>query len=240
MKFLYLSINLACISIPLLCSFHPRIRFNRYWAALWPGLFLTAFLFLIWDYFFTTHGVWGFNPRYISGVAVGPLPLEEILFFICIPYACMFTYFCIKLFLPEGFHERYVRHAHGLSLALALVLLALAIANLDKLYTSWTFILTGVLLLLVTLVRKTNSWLVPFYLSFFLLLFPFAVTNGILTGTGIEEEVVWYNDGENLGFRLGTIPVEDIFYAFLFILSNTIFFETLLRRGKLLWQSEPS
>ena len=44
--------------------------------------------------------------------------------------------------------------------------------------------------------------------------------NGILTGSGIEEQVVWYNDSENLGKRLGTIPVEDILYGMTLILLN--------------------
>ena len=37
---------------------------------------------------------------------------------------------------------------------------------------------------------------------------------GILTGSIIREPVVWYNDLENLGIRLFTIPIEDIGYAF--------------------------
>ena len=48
--------------------------------------------------------------------------------------------------------------------------------------------------------------------------------NGILTGSGIEGNVVWYNDAQNLGVRLGTIPVEDTVYAFSMILMNLFLF----------------
>ena len=57
------------------------------------------------------------------------------------------------------------------------------------------------------------------------MLIPFFIVNGILTGTGIQEEVVWYNDEENLGIRILTIPVEDILYAFSLILLNLILFK---------------
>ena len=49
--------------------------------------------------------------------------------------------------------------------------------------------------------------------------------NGILTGTGLEEPVVWYNDDENLGIRLLTIPIEDIGYAFTMIFGNVFLIE---------------
>ena len=64
-----------------------------------------------------------------------------------------------------------------------------------------------------------------FYITFLVMLIPFFIVNGILTGTGIQEEVVWYNDEENLGIRILTIPAEDILYAFSLILLNLILFK---------------
>jgi len=66
-----------------------------------------------------------------------------------------------------------------------------------------------------------------FYLTFLVMLIPFFIVNGILTGTGIENEVVWYNNDENLGIRMLTIPVEDSVFAFSLILLNLLLFKKL-------------
>ncbi|MFW5709998.1 MAG: lycopene cyclase domain-containing protein, partial [Bacteroidota bacterium] len=60
-----------------------------------------------------------------------------------------------------------------------------------------------------------------------IVLFPFLVVNGLLTGSWIQQEVVWYNNQENLGIRLFTIPVEDFVYGMELILLNVFIYEKL-------------
>jgi len=227
MKSLYLLINLSCISVPLIASFHPKLSFYKEWRAAWPALILTAVAFLTWDHLFTNWGVWGFNDAYVLGLSFLGLPLEEMLFFICIPYACLFTYFAIKQ------HLQLTGEFRPLTLFLSLSLLALGVVFSGKLYTSTTFLLTS-LLLLFHLHPSRSLYLAPFYLSYIVILLPFFLSNGILTGAWIPEEVVWYNDHENLGIRMGTIPLEDSVYALLLILCNVTLFERFSRVRKAL------
>jgi lycopene cyclase domain-containing protein len=51
--------------------------------------------------------------------------------------------------------------------------------------------------------------------------------NGALTGMFTEMPVVWYDNTENLGIRLISIPVEDIGYAFSMLFGNLFLFEKL-------------
>ncbi|MGI9124193.1 MAG: lycopene cyclase domain-containing protein [Mycobacterium sp.] len=49
-------------------------------------------VFLIWDAVAIVHDVWRYNPRFISGINVPFMPLEEMLFFIVIPLCGLLTY----------------------------------------------------------------------------------------------------------------------------------------------------
>ena len=105
--------------------------------------------------------------------------------------------------------------------------------NLDKAYTVVNFLFTSAILALVYFTRPVL--LQQFYLSYLVILIPFFMVNGILTGSFIEDQVVWYNDTENLGIRLGTVPFEDIFYGMSLILMNyflTEWFKARSKRGK--------
>ena len=98
----------------------------------------------------------------------------------------------------------------------------------DRWYTLVNFGYTIILLGLVY--NYHRALLRTFFPTFLIILIPFFIVNGILTGTGIVDEVVWYNDAENLGFRLGTIPIEDSMYALSMLL--TVFLVMEKAQGK--------
>ena len=221
-KYTYLLVDLFCILFPFLFSFHPRIRFYRQWRYFTLPCLVTALFFLVWDVLFTQHGVWGFNPRYVIGAYLFSLPLEEYLFFFCVPYACVFTYHCMTLFFDLG---RYAAVARWLSVILAIALSVTTLFHLPQLYTSITFLLLS--LLLVILVLRRVTFMPVFYISFLIILIPFFVSNGILTGCATAQPVVLYNNNYNLGIRMWTIPLEDTFYGMLLLLMNITGFEYL-------------
>jgi lycopene cyclase domain-containing protein len=142
------------------------------------------------------------------------LPLEEILFFICIPYACLFTYFALNHLIKK---DHLFPHQELISSLLAVLLLIFGVYHLNKLYTGVTFLFTG-LFIAFSFLKLRTRFMGRFYFAFAIILIPFLIINGILTGSFIEEPVVWYNNAENTGVRLGTIPVEDVIYGMLMLL----------------------
>ncbi|HEY9488853.1 MAG TPA: lycopene cyclase domain-containing protein [Chryseosolibacter sp.] len=222
-KFLYLSINILSFIVPFLFSFYPKANFSKKWKFVLPAIILTAVVFLIWDVIFTELGVWGFNSRYTLGIDLLGLPVEEILFFFCIPYACLFTYFALNYLIEK---DHLFPHQELISSVLIIVLLVLGGYYLHQLYTGVTFILAGLFLAFLVLKLRTR-FMGRFYFAFAVLLIPFFLVNGILTGSFLEEPVVWYNDAENLGIRIGTVPVEDIIYAMLMLLVSITIAEKL-------------
>ncbi len=221
MKYTYLLVNFFTIIVPFLFSFHPKLKFYKTWKAFFPAVSITGVFFLLWDAYFTNLGVWGFNPDYLIGIYLYNLPIEEILFFFCIPYACVFTYYCLDLGIKEFKIDRW------LSLVFMIIGAAIAIYNFENAYTMFAFLTLSLLLLLAKYVLQVN-WLLKFYLIYGILLFPFLIVNGILTGTGLENPIVWYNNNEIIGWRILTIPFEDIFYGMAMVLMNLLIYKRIL------------
>jgi len=172
-------------------------------------------------------GVWSFNSQFIAGAYLFGLPAEEYLFFICIPYACTFTYYC----LTRYFTLSTTKVVRIFTIVMASLLALIAFMNVARLYTSVTFLLLSVFLLF--LVAKKVQFLAAFYVAFLLILIPFFISNGILTGGIIHRTVVLYNNNRNLGIRMFTIPVEDTFYGMLLLLMNISGFEYNRQKGVL-------
>ena len=219
---LYLYLLIASVSGPIfLTIFFPDVIKN--WGKFILSTTLIAAVFLVWDAIFTANGVWGFNDDYILGFSFFGMPIEEWLFFLVIPFCSIYLHFAIDRHFPN------LKLGKNLTIYLTIILLVLLsivlFMNLSKAYTAvnYSFLLLTMILGLIFHIKLLQQ----FYLTLIVILIPFLIVNGILTGVITEEPVVWYNDAENLGIRIITIPIEDIGYAFTMLFGNLMIFETL-------------
>src|SRR5690606_213365 len=159
--------------------------------------------------------------KYLSGIQVGNLPLEEWLFFICIPYACLFTFYAFKIPLPK--FSLSTKTTANLSIYLQTILFS---TLLNFSYPCYTPVHFGSAIVLIALVfNYKREALNTFFPVFLILLVPFFIVNGFLTGSWIDEQVVWYNNAENLQIRIGTVPIEDSIYALSMLLTIFVLME---------------
>jgi lycopene cyclase domain-containing protein len=87
----YLAVLAACLfcTLPLELVLRVRVyaRWRRLAAALVPGLVLGV----AWDQYAVRSGHWHFDPRYLTGLDLAGLPVEEVLFFVVIPICAILT-----------------------------------------------------------------------------------------------------------------------------------------------------
>ena len=222
----YALILIGSIAGPVALSFDRKVAFYSKWRDVFMAGIFPALIFILWDMYFTSKGVWWFSEQHISGIKLGNLPIEEALFFLVVPFCCLFIYECIRCYFPNLKGEKAGRRILSF---MGVALMIAGIWNLERQYTSWTGIgnglFIGVIFILPALFKdfKANYFLV----SYLIILIPFLTVNGLLTAI----PVVLYNDAENLALRIYTIPAEDTFYGMLLILMNVTIYERL-RRGK--------
>ncbi|MCD1117124.1 lycopene cyclase domain-containing protein [Chryseobacterium turcicum] len=219
----YLSINFFTIIICFIFSFHPKIKFHRHFKAFLISSVIVAVFFIAWDVWFTANGVWWFNDKYLIGKRLFGLPIEELLFFICIPFSCVFTYFCLDKFFKLDWKPSIEKIFVIISIISCLIL---AILFKDKIYSFVTFLTTAISLIVLYFILKVKSMGKASFI--YLILMPgFLAVNGILTGTGLDSPIVNYNPKDFIGFRILTIPIEDTVYGYEMILWNLFFFHKL-------------
>jgi len=226
METLYMWLNIGSISLPLLFSFHPKLQFYKRWKYLFPSIAIMMLLFISWDILFTRYEIWGFNSSYFLGITIVNLPIEECLFFICIPFACVFTHYSLLYFFPKM--ELSKKATSVIYVLFLTLLILLCFWFYDRWYTMVNFWYAIILLGLTY--NFQPEVLRKFFLTFLVMLLPFFLVNGVLTGSFIEEPVVWYNNAENMGIRLFTIPAEDTVYAFSMILTCIVLLEFFERK----------
>ena len=223
-KYTYLLLMLGTLLFPFLLSFDRKVHFYRRWRFLAPSILIPAVIFIIWDVAFTKRGIWHFNDAFTLGLDIFSLPIEEWLFFLFVPYACVFVYDVVKYYFP-GINDQTA--GRWISYLLLITGVSLILWRYDNAYTVTTFVILILTLTAQFTLPGSAEYLFRFYVAYLICLIPFALVNGILTSL----PVVSYNDLENIGFRIYTIPLEDLFYFMILFLMNVSIYEYLLKRS---------
>lgn len=218
-QYFYLLALIGSIFFPLILSFDKKVNFKQYFPALAKSIPIIALLFIVGDILYTYLGVWGFSSKYHLPIELVNLPLEEIGFFLIIPFACIFIYEVTIAYFS-------INHSKNLDkglVILAIIFAVLAVLFTERLYTTATYSFTALILFYLRLKQPEKREYLLF--AFLLSIIPFMLVNGFLTGMFTEGPIVWYNDAENLGTRIFTIPIEDFSYSFNLIALNILTFE---------------
>jgi lycopene cyclase domain-containing protein len=216
MAYTYLYIDILAVIVCFLFSFDGRIRFYPYFGIVMKGILLVAIPYILWDAWFTARGVWWFRTEYTIGSSLLGLPLEEWLFFICIPFSCIFTFYCLDIFFNLNWTGRYQSAIVWSLLVLFTVTICL---NYHKVYPLITGIMAIAIIVFLHFIAKV-TWLAKATFVYFILMPGFFLVNGVLTGTGIRHAIVNYDPDQILNIRVLTIPVEDFAYGYGLILLN--------------------
>jgi lycopene cyclase domain-containing protein len=202
----YLWINLAIILGPLSLTRNSRVAYYRHFRALGTAILVVSGLYIGWDIIVTNWGEWSFNSRYVSGVTVINLPLEEILFFITVPYACLFIYEVILTTSKEATFSISI----GIVTAAIVILAAGSIVYFQQGYTAKALGSCAIFLLVALRMDRPMLESRQYWLWLGICLVPFLIVNTVLTAL----PVVQYNPNAIWGARLFTIPLEDFFYNY--------------------------
>ena len=222
-NFTYLLLMLGSVIVPVIYSFESEVRYYSKLKYLFPAIIFSGAIFILWDIRFEELGIWQFNPEYVTGIYILNLPVEEWLFFLVIPYCCVFIYEILKVKLP---HYEKNNLFVAVSLVLLVVFVLLAYFERRKLYTFFTFFLLSIYFGYTVFRNRFKPHYTNFYLAYIISLIPFLIVNGVLTALPVVE----YNDVQNLGIRVFTIPIEDFAYFFLLLLMNVTIYEYLKQR----------
>jgi len=223
MKFEYLIFNALVAAGPIVFSFEQKIRFVSRWKSAVLAAASASVPFLIWD-FAVTGDHWWFSSDYTFNLAGLNLPPGEILFFLTVPFACLFIWEILqsgqrKVQYDKSFVLYPILYAIG-------ILGAIILFGSEKDYTGIVLIVVGLVALVDNLsdVRILTKPFTGRYLA--ILTGLILIFNGYLTA----RPVVMYNPEVISGIRIFTIPLEDFFYGYSLIVLGTIFYELYLGR----------
>lgn len=209
MEHAYLLVNAGILAAPLALSFDRRVAFYKRWREVLLSISIVSGAYIAWDVFATRAGHWSFNQAYSGAFRIIGLPLGEVLFFVTVPYACLFIYEVVRsYFRPRRSAPRRVSIVIGIAASVPVLVLSFALRSQG--YTSAALLSIAMLAIMTSLGDPEMALDRYAWIFLGISYIPFLVVNTALTALPIVE----YGGSAIWGVRLGTIPLEDLLYNF--------------------------
>ena len=222
MKTEYLIFNIIVFAGPLLFgAMRPFYFINRWKDTILPIL-IPAIFFLIWDSI-VADSHWHFNDKYVLGITLFNLPIEEILFFISVPFACLFTW---EMIIRRTVDIKIMWINKIRPYLYLLIPIGIWFFVAGKHYTGLAISFLGLAILLDQILKTNIIFQKRFYLYLLLVLLFTLIFNGYLTW----RPVVTYGVEYQLDFRIFTIPIEDFVYGTALIFMNTSIYQKIISK----------
>ena len=203
MKWEYLIFNILIAGgATMAARWYPRGKLPKVKMAA-VSIFLVGGSYVIWD-MLVAGKWWNFNPLYVWGWKLGGLPVEEMLFFVTVPWACLVIWENIRDKISGEWELKQWRWVMVVGAA------AVAAWAMDggRWYTAVVAgLAAGIMLATGSRWGKSTAVLAAVVTVLNLM------CNGYLTA----RPVVVYNRVVISGVRVGTVPVEDLVYGWILV-----------------------
>lgn len=214
MQINYLMLDFIILIFPLLFSFKWVFPYYKLFKPLFLSIIIVGGVYILWDIIVTSRGDWAFNKEYLIGITIAGLPIEEILFFIVVPYSCIFIYENLNYF----FTDRKIIFNKWFYYIISVFFFVVGILFYYQDYTILAMCSVGAFFVIAvtwypSILQSRNYWLY-IIISFV----AFLIFNYLLTSIPIvtyNPHAIWGGTAQQLWYgRFITIPFEDFFYNY--------------------------
>jgi lycopene cyclase domain-containing protein len=202
----YLLIDFLIIIFPLFLSFDKKVTYYKNFLSIAVSSIIVGVIYIIWDSVAVSRGDWSFNQDFVTGYNIFNLPVEEVIFFITVPYSCIFIYEVIRSY----FRERELNLNIWIVMGSIIITTGLAVIFSGQYYTFTVLLFSALFLLIAYSFFRSILKSRVYWLSIIVSYLPFFIVNYFLTSLPVVE----YNEKAVWGIRIITIPLEDFLYSY--------------------------
>lgn len=218
----YAEILLAIFLPVALISFLSPISKYRRYHPLIISIAVVAPVYIIWDQLAVIFGTWKFDSANVIGIYFFHLPIEEVSFFLVVPFSTLLIYEVISSHLKGKISGRIILTVSSVSIIL---LILLGVLNISRSYTSIASFFAAAsivigLLLDRQLMERKSLWV---YMAISYI--PFVFFDHLM----VSIPVFTYGANAIIGLRIAEIPVEEFLYVFSLLMSYVIVYDLSAR-----------